>query len=127
MTNPTPGRIVSFRANGDHRLKPLDATQPLAAMIVHVHDAHCVNLVVFDSLGQPHPREGVPLLQEGDVPPPEPCSFAEWTPYQKGQAAKTEQLAQKLAGDGAGSPPGVNAAGEPTPARQPSNEPAAAQ
>ncbi len=60
-------------------------------MIVHVWGDRMVNLVVFDSNGRSLARTSVTLLQD-DEPKPEYGRFASWMPYQKGQAAKTEQL-----------------------------------
>jgi hypothetical protein len=97
MIHPTNGRVVLFRKGANDPITRHDPAQALTAMIVHVWDDRRVNLVVFDSNGHSHPRESVRLLQDDDAPP-EGRSYAEWMPYQKGQAAKTEQLEQKLAG-----------------------------
>lgn len=94
MIVPTPGRIVWFRPHAADRLFIGDV--PLAAMIVRVHSDTCVNLVVWDSSGNAHPRSSVWLVQDGYQAPPE-GNYAEWMPYQKGQAAKAEALESQLA------------------------------
>jgi hypothetical protein len=53
-----------------------------------------VNLVVFDKNGNPRGEKPVTLVQEGDYPPPAPDHpppgrpYAQWMPYQVGQAKK---------------------------------------
>ena len=60
-----------------------------------VFTAQLVNLTVLDSEGLPMREANVPLLQGNDKREPgQRC--AEWMPYQKGQAAKTEALEQSL-------------------------------
>lgn len=86
MIKPTVGRVVWFR--------PMSASenpQPLAAIIAFVHDDKTVNLAVFDRNGESYPLEGVQLIQEGEMPC-RPGGYCEWMPYQKGQAAKVDQL-----------------------------------
>ncbi len=88
MIKPTVGRIVWYRPRSTDNVAR-NGEQPLAAMITGVHsDAH-VNLVVFDVNGIAHSRSSVLLLQDGDTAP-EAGGYAEWMPYQKGQAAATE-------------------------------------
>jgi len=64
--------------------------QPFKADIVGVHSDRCVNLGITAADGEYFKRTSVTLKQEGDVLPAE-TGFAEWMPYQIGQAAKTEQ------------------------------------
>lgn len=102
MIEPTVGRIVWFTPSpnlGDSGFIHHDRTQPLAAIVTHVWGPRMVNLAVFDSDGNRHSRTSVTLLQDDDLKP-EFGYFASWMPYQKGQAAKTEQL-EKVAGNGA--------------------------
>lgn len=90
---PTIGRVVWFTpAAGD----PINSRegQPLAALIAYVHSDSIVNLAVFDTKGNSAGRTSVPLLQDGDERPE--GGFAEWMPYQKGQAARTQALEKKL-------------------------------
>lgn len=49
-----------------------------------------MNLAVFDANGNSRGQTSVLLHQEGALRPS--MGFAEWMPYQKGQAAKTEAL-----------------------------------
>jgi hypothetical protein len=93
---PTPGRVVWYRVgNGDVAL-PRFNTQgetrpdPFAALVVGVDQARNVNLIVFDVNGGVHARQNVVLLQGDDAPPDDGRAFAQWMPYQAGQAAKTE-------------------------------------
>jgi len=67
-----------------------DITKPLMAHVVHVHNDDLVNLVVFDSVGHMHRRHHVPIVQEGGQYTAGDLPYAEWMPYQKGQAAKYE-------------------------------------
>lgn len=109
MIKPTNGRVVWYTparggpssALSDAELGMIqhDQSQPLTAHIVHVWGDRLVNLVVFDSNGIAHPRTGVDLQQDGDSVNAD-GRYAEWMPYQKGQAAKTEQL-QTIVSQGA--------------------------
>lgn len=84
MITPTNGRIVWF--------SPANYTgDPLAAIVCHVHSDRMVNLLVIDSGGQTVAVTSVPLLQDDDRPPAGQ-RYCQWMPYQKGQAAKTEEL-----------------------------------
>ena len=89
MIKPTIGRVVWFH--------PLDADPEIthAAIVCHVWSDVEVNLCVFDSNGGSYPTKRTFLYQgEGDRPT---HNFAEWMPYQQGQAAKTEALEKQLA------------------------------
>jgi len=96
MIKPTIGRVVWYHPSEFDRTPMTLHGEVLAAIIVHVWSDTYVNLTVFDSNGTPHARTSVQLLQDGD--PNRPSAYCEWMPYQKGQAAKTEQLEAKLAG-----------------------------
>ena len=103
IITPTVGRKVWFRLNGINelekphsgtkttpvRLFPLaaDPTQPLDATVVYVWNDRMVTLHVLDHYGNPFIAPSVPLMQEGDTPPQFGC-YAEWMPYQLGQAKK---------------------------------------
>lgn len=86
---PTIGRVVWFYNRPG-------ADQPCAAIVCYVHSDRLVNLAVFDQNGDTHSYCSVYLVQEGEEAPDE--IYAEWMPYQKGQAAKTEALESKLVG-----------------------------
>lgn len=88
MIKPTIGRVVWFwPAN---RTQP---EQPLAALIAHVWNDRMVNLAYFDSNGIARNATSVRLQQDGDTDLPTAAGdYCEWMPYQKGQAARTEQL-----------------------------------
>lgn len=89
MIKPTVGRVVWYRPGNSDGLVAI-GDHPLAAIIAGVWSDDCVNLAVFDANGIPHSRTSVLLIQEHH---PRPDSrFAEWMPYQKGQAAKHEAL-----------------------------------
>lgn len=86
MIAPTVGRVVWYR--------PDDGTdQRFAAHVAKVHDDATVNLMVIDPAGIPFAKQFVTLVQDGAVPQPGEC---EWMPYQKGQAARTEQLERQI-------------------------------
>jgi hypothetical protein len=95
---PTVGRIVWWWQSE----APADAAapgdkQPEAAVVTYVHSNDLVNLTVFNRNGVPRAATSVVLWQDGQPRPI--ASFAEWMPYQKGQAAKTEasEAAAKVA------------------------------
>lgn len=67
--------------------------QPCDAGIAFVHGDRMVNLTVADHHGVMHSRCSVPLLQEGDPTPPAGTAYAQWMPYQVGQAARTSNTA----------------------------------
>ena len=91
MIKPTIGRIVWYYEADIH-------AQPRAAIICYVWSDTCVNLAVFSQNGFAESRTSVLLWQEGHGTPRPSSYFAEWMPYQKGQAAKTEALEAKIAG-----------------------------
>jgi hypothetical protein len=100
MINPTVGRVVWFHpptnaAEGGFAAP--DAGQPLAAIIARVWSERMVNLTVFDANGVPHSRTSVVLVQEGE-PVPQNGYYAEWMPYQIGQAKKHEVETKTYAG-----------------------------
>jgi hypothetical protein len=77
---PSIGRKVWFRGAG----VDLD-DQAEDATIVYVHNEHLVNLFVVSFNGVPRAETSVPLVHEGEERP-EGGFFAEWMPFQKGQA-----------------------------------------
>ena len=84
MIPPTVGRILWYHGAHTHP----DAL-PHAAIVSHVHtDTGAVNLACFDQHGNHYPAARVALYQgEGDRPE---APYAEWMPYQLGQAAKAQ-------------------------------------
>lgn len=100
---PTVGRVVYFTpaAVDDQSIIPDWQSGVCAALVTAVHNDNCVNLSVFDANGQHHARCSVchvstlPEVPEGGV---QKYDYWDWMPYQKGQAAKTEQLEAKLTG-----------------------------
>lgn len=94
MIAPTVGRIVWYRPVAGEVL-PGPGEQPLAAIVTHVLGPERINLTVFDVNGFAHGRKAVLLIQ-GDTVAPPGAGYAEWMPYQKGQAAKTEALQEKV-------------------------------
>ena len=87
MIKPTIGRVVWYRPAGRDIVH--------AAVITHVWSDTCVNLAVFGMDGAPYQRTSVLLVQDNEVPRPGD-GYAEWMPYQLGQAAKTAALEEKL-------------------------------
>jgi hypothetical protein len=83
MIEPTVGRVVLYHPPEAH-----PDVEHLAAIVTYVWSSECVNLVVFDANGEPFARKGIFLFQgEGERPAND---FAEWMPYQIGQAKKHE-------------------------------------
>lgn len=104
MTNPnritpTVGRKVWFRPNGTTSLQRAGTqgvafaslaiidNAPLDATVVYVWNDRMVNLLVLDHYGNPFTATSVPMVQ-----PDEDCPavgfYAEWMPYQQGQARR---------------------------------------
>lgn len=114
---PTEGRVVHYHIAG---IAPpgfaTHTSNQYAAHVASVHNPRLVNLMVIDADGQPWPTQSVPLRQPNDEPPL--GNYCEWMAYQKGQAARAEQLERRLAGHQAmpptGEPPTLN-----TPVRDP--------
>lgn len=94
MTKPTVGRVLLFTPSANDTITR-NGKLPLAAIIACIWSDTCVNLAVFDANGAAHSRTSVPLIQD-ESPKPDGY-FCEWMQYQKGQAAKTEELEMKLA------------------------------
>ena len=90
MIKPTIGRVVWFYKY----VQGQGHKGPLAAHVAFVFSDSMVNLMVIDENGNPHSEMSVYLHQEGDEIPG--GNYAEWMPYQKGQAAKTEQLERAI-------------------------------
>ena|SRR3990167_5588436 len=92
MIQPTVGRIVWYHPSPSDPggVVPGDIQ---AAIIAYVWSETCINLCVFDPDGLPYSRTSVYLQQDEGVGQSLP--YATWMPYQKGQAAKTEELEAK--------------------------------
>ncbi|MGC8384997.1 hypothetical protein ACP3P8_23205 [Pseudomonas aeruginosa] len=89
MIKPTVGRVLWFWPSPEDRCARIEG-QPLAAIVAHAWSDTCVNLAYFDANGVHRHKTSVLLVQEGAQRPA--AGFAEWMPYQKGQAAKTEAV-----------------------------------
>lgn len=87
MIKPTIGRVVMVQ----RRPGSTDITQAEPALISYVWSDTLINVGGFDHNGVPFGYKSLKLLQD-DEEAPEYCCYAEWMPYQKGQAAKTEAL-----------------------------------
>lgn len=88
---PTVGRIVWFTPTNDDAYVEVHGNQPFAAIVTYVHDDRMVNLTAFDHAGNAKPHTSVVLVQDGDPKPDD--RYAEWMPYQIGQAKKHEAAA----------------------------------
>jgi hypothetical protein len=90
---PTVGRVVLYTPPKSHYAH---AAAPLAATVAHVHADGRINLGYLDDRGYPLTAQNVRLIQEGEERPA--AMFAEWMPYQIGQAALlAEWIAHKAA------------------------------
>lgn len=97
IITPSVGRKVWYRPSKSDLVGPipmcisgsLDAgsAQPLDATVIAVWGDRMVNVLVTDVYGKQYPKLSVALLQEDDVPPTT-GGYAEWMPYQVGQAKK---------------------------------------
>lgn len=90
MIKPTPGRVVWYTPSDDDPT-PKFKGELLSATVARVISDRVVNLMVVGADGLTYGRHNVILLQDGDERP-KIGRYCEWMPYQKGQAAKTEQL-----------------------------------
>lgn len=90
VISPTVGRVVWYHPFASDP-SPDPGKQPLAAIVTHVWSDTCVNLAVFDTNGGTFGKTSV-LLINGDMEQPR-RGYAEWMPYQKGQAAKHDAMA----------------------------------
>ena len=97
MITPTIGRIVWFWPHDNDLIPQHDDNQSLAAIVTYVWHDRLVNLAVFDANGATSARTSVPLLQDNDA---EPAAgfFAQWMPYQQGQAANAEAADARASG-----------------------------
>lgn len=96
MIKPTVGRIVIFRAKLLPDSHPKESPEQ-AAIVTKVHDDRRVNLTVFGHEGGFFTFKDATLVQPGDEAPAD-RAYCEWMPYQKGQAARAEQLEKQIAG-----------------------------
>lgn len=100
---PTVGRVVYFTPASTSPLIRDYKSGVCAALVTAVHNDNCVNLAVFDANGNQYARCSVchvsTLTADDDV---KKYDTWDWMPYQKGQAAKTEQLEQKLVSSSVG-------------------------
>ena len=87
MISPTIGRVVLVQGTGSNQAQP--------ALVSYVWNDRLINVGGFDRNGAPFAATSVSLLQDDDAPPTAGM-YAEWMPYQKGQAAKTEALEAKV-------------------------------
>lgn len=85
MIKPTIGRVVLYNDGLSDQRVPM--------LITYVHSGGRVNLGGFDQFGKPMQASSVRICSDG-----EDCRkfTAEWMPYQKGQAKKTEALESQL-------------------------------
>jgi hypothetical protein len=95
---PTIGRVVWYWPGTvlamDSGLR--DRKQPYTAQICFVNRDGSINIAGYKHDGEAFVARSVTLHQADDAQAPkEP--YAEWMPYQKGQAAKTEALEKQLA------------------------------
>lgn len=99
VITPVVGRVVHFwPSRAPNSPKP---DQPCAAQIAYVHSDFCINVGYLSHGGTALSASSVQLIQPLDREAPgfvEPDGyFAEWMPYQVGQAQKTEQVVAQLA------------------------------
>ncbi len=94
MIKPTVGRVVLYNPGPEDPFGAVAGGDAQAAIICHVLSDDCVNLAVFGPNGVQYSRTSVYLRQEGGSVPFRP--YAEWMPYQIGQAKKTEELQRQL-------------------------------
>lgn len=82
---PTVGRVVWFHPASNSRKSGFEPTEICAAIVARVLPDGKLNLGVFDGNGESFPMAEVPLIQDGETAPKDGF-YAEWMPFQKGQA-----------------------------------------
>jgi hypothetical protein len=82
---PTLGRVLWFTP---HPAAGIQDQQ--TAHIAKVNDDGTLNLMVIAPDGYPYGVQSVPLVQDDEDKPS--SAYAEWMPYQLGQAAKTQEV-----------------------------------
>jgi hypothetical protein len=87
MIKPTIGRVVWFQPSAQDG-QPL-RTQPYPALVCYVHSDTLINVAYFNEGGTAGSATSVRLVQDGEDVPGNGY-FAEWMPYQVGQANKHE-------------------------------------
>lgn len=91
MITPTVGRVVIYRPSQTEIFPGGNGgDQGLAATIAHVWHDRLVSLTVSDQSGYTYGRTSVTLHQDG--PTPVGVAYCEWMEYQRGQAAKYDNL-----------------------------------
>ncbi|MNQ98437.1 hypothetical protein D3C85_1141270 [compost metagenome] len=98
MIHPTVGRVLWYWPTPEDAAagRAVNEGQPFAATVAFVHSPRMINLALVDHNGSPFGKTSVTLLQDGDVVR-DKAGYAEWMPYQKGQAAKTAALEEAQA------------------------------
>lgn len=86
---PTVGRVVLYHP-------ALGMEQPFAATVSYVHSDRMVNIGYLDADGVHHSATSVPLMQPGDSASVGYFPHCHWMEYQIDQAAKTEQLQERV-------------------------------
>ena len=102
MIKPTVGRVVLYTPSkedcqGANGIGIPYGGQKCVAFITSVHGDRMINIAGFDPNGKPFAVWSCTLIQDDDQPA-EYGRYCSWMPYQKGQAAKAEELEKKLAG-----------------------------
>lgn len=92
LIRPTIGRVVLV-FNRPGNLRPLS---PEAALIAYVHNDSLINVGGFSHEGSTFNLTSLPLDNGDGKQFAAGVTHAEWMPYQKGQAAKTEALESQL-------------------------------
>jgi hypothetical protein len=93
---PTIGRVVWFwpRTYMATDSGNMSVNQPYTAQVCFLYKNGHINVAGYKHDGSPFTALDVTLRQDGDEMPQGP--YAEWMPYQKGQAAKTEALEKQV-------------------------------
>lgn len=93
VITPSVGRKVWYRPSAFDKSGPgamnVSGDQPLDATVIAVWGDRMVNLLVVDIAGKAIPKLSVTLVQDGDVPQ-DGGGYAQWMPYQVGQAKREE-------------------------------------
>lgn len=93
MISPTIGRVILVNSGQQ------GASGPWPCFVTKVYGDRCINAAGFNEWGTSVSYSSLPLIQDDDAPPTA-GAYAEWMPYQKGQAAKALEQQARDAGPG---------------------------
>lgn len=93
---PTIGRSLHFYLANNTAGFAGRGGEKFAAILAGVNENGTINVCVFDHNGQPFPKQGLRLVQEGDDVPP--GDYLCWMPFQVSQVPASAALVARIDG-----------------------------